>query len=103
MKAEEIAFYKPLLAKKEAREVALEGSEEHHVSEMVFKELEKMPKGQDQWAAKLSVFKELLEHHIKEEEGTIFKAAEKVLSENKFQSILKQFVEEKQNLKANLQ
>jgi hypothetical protein len=38
MKAEEITFYPPLLAKKEAREDALEGIEEHHVSEMVFKE-----------------------------------------------------------------
>jgi hemerythrin-like domain-containing protein len=103
MKAEEISFYQPLLTKKEAREAALEGSEEHHVSDMVFKELEKMPKGQDQWAAKLSVFKELLEHHIKEEESTIFKTAEKVLSQTKFQSILKQFVEEKQKIKGNLQ
>ena len=104
MKAEEITFYNPLLAaKKEAREAALEGSEEHHVSEMVFKELETMPKNQDQWAAKLSVFKELLEHHIKEEESTIFKTADEVLSQTKFQSILKQFVEEKQKFKENLQ
>ncbi|RPI66623.1 MAG: hemerythrin domain-containing protein [Geobacteraceae bacterium] len=102
MKAEEIAFYQPLLAKKEAREVALEGVEEHHVSEMVFKELEVMPKDQDQWAAKLSVFKELLEHHIKEEEGAIFKTAEEVLSRTKYQSILKQFVEEKQKFKESL-
>jgi hemerythrin-like domain-containing protein len=103
MKAEEIAFYPPLLAaKKEAREVALEGVEEHHVSEMVFKELETMPKDQDQWGAKLSVFKELVEHHLKEEEGTLFKTAEDVLSENKFQSILKQFVDEKQKFKENL-
>lgn len=103
MKAEEIAFYQPLLAaKKEAREVALEGVEEHHVSELVFKELEIMPKNQDQWAAKLSVFKELLEHHIKEEEGTIFKTAEEVLSQTKFQSILKQFVDEKQKFKVSL-
>lgn len=103
MKAKEIAFYQPLLAKKAAREVTLEGVEEHHVSDLVFKELENMPKGQDQWAAKLGVFKELLDHHIKEEEGTIFKTAEKVLSQNKFQSILKQFVEEKQKFKENLQ
>jgi hemerythrin-like domain-containing protein len=58
-----------------------------------------MPKGVDHWGAKLSVFKELLEHHIKEEEGTIFKSAEKVLSQEKFQSIMKQFVEEKQKIK----
>jgi len=102
MKAEEMTFYQPLLAKKEAREDALEGVEEHHVSEMVFKELAKMPKGQDQWAAKLGVFKELVEHHIKEEEGAIFKTAEKVLSQDKFQSIMKQFAEEKQKFKESL-
>lgn len=102
MKAEEIAFYQPLLAKKEAREVALEGVEEHHVSELVFKELETMPKDQDQWGAKLSVFKELVEHHIKEEQGPIFTTAEKVLSQNSFQSILKQFVSEKEKVLENL-
>lgn len=102
MKAEEITFYERLLAKKEAREDALEGVEEHHVSELVFKELEKTPKGEDQWGAKMSVFKELVEHHVKEEEGKIFKTAEKALGEDKFQTILKQFEQEKQKLKANL-
>jgi len=102
MKAEEITFYQPLLAKKEAREDALEGVEEHHVSEMVFKELEKAPKGEDQWGAKMSVFKELVEHHVKEEEGKIFKTAEKVLGQDKLQSIMKQFGQEKQKIKENL-
>ena len=53
MKAEESAFYPPLMEKKEAREDAMEGIEEHHVSEMVFKELDKMPKGEDQCGAKM--------------------------------------------------
>ena len=39
MKAEESTFYPPLMAKKESREDALEGMEEHHVSDMVLKEL----------------------------------------------------------------
>jgi iron-sulfur cluster repair protein YtfE (RIC family) len=46
MKAEESIFYPPLLAKKESREDAMEGVEEHHVSEMVLKELEKLPTGE---------------------------------------------------------
>src|SRR5512134_1561736 len=82
MKAEEKTFYHPLAAKKEAREDAMEGIEEHHVAEMVFKELQKMQKGADQWPAKLSVFKELLEHHIQEEETKIFKSAEKALDDD---------------------
>jgi len=102
MKAEESAFYQPLLAKKEAREDALEGVEEHHVSEIVLKELEKMPKGEDQWAAKMSVFKELVEHHIKDEESKVFKSAEKALDQDEIQNIMKKFDEEKQKIKKTL-
>ena len=102
MKAEENIFYPALLAKKEAREDTLEGVEEHHVSEMVLKELEKAPKDEDQWGAKMSVFKELVEHHVKEEEDKIFKAAEKALDQDEFKPIMKQFEQEKQTVKKNL-
>ena len=101
-KAEETAFYQPLLEKKEAREDALEGIEEHHVSDMVFKELERNSKDEDRWGAKLSVFKELVEHHIKEEEGKIFKTAGKVFGEDEFKSITKKFEQEKRKLRKNL-
>ncbi len=99
MKAEESAFYKPLMAKKGAREDAMEGMEEHHVTEMVLKELEKMPKGEDQWGAKMSVFKELVEHHIQEEETKVFKSAEKALGHDEIESIMEQFEVEKQKIK----
>ncbi len=102
MKAEEITFYPPLLAKKESREDALEGVEEHHVSDLVFKELEKSPKGDDQWGAKISVFKELVEHHIKDEESKVFKSAEKALDQDEFQIIMKKFDQEKQKIKKTL-
>lgn len=103
MKAEESAFYAPLSAKKEAHEDALEGIEEHHVSDMVYKELETMPKSQDHWGAKMSVFKELVEHHIQEEESKIFKSAEKVFEKNEFEAIMKKFEQEKQKIKKTLQ
>jgi len=77
--AKEITFYQPLLAKKGAREDVMEGMEEHHVSDMVLKELETMPKGEDRWEAKMAVFKELVEHHIEDEESKVFKSAEKAL------------------------
>jgi len=102
MKAEESTFYPPLLGKKESREDAMEGVEEHHVSEMVLKELETMQKGEDQWGAKMAVFKELVEHHIKDEQSKVFKSAEKALSSDEFQIIMKQFEEEKQAIKKNL-
>lgn len=102
MKAEEIAFYPTLLEKKGAREAALEGIEEHQVSDTVFKQLEKTPKGVDQWGAKMSVFKELVEHHIKEEESRVFKSAEKALNADELQTIMKKFDQEKQKMKKTL-
>jgi hemerythrin-like domain-containing protein len=102
MKAEESTFYPPLMAKKEAREDAMEGVEEHHVSEMVLKELEKMPKGEEQWGAKMSVFKELVEHHIQDEESKVFKSAEKALDHDEIQNIMKKFDQEKQKIKKTL-
>ena len=72
------------------------------MSEMVFKELEKTPKGDDQWGAKMSVFKELVEHHIKDEESKVFKSAEKALGQDEIQNIMKRFEQEKQKIKKAL-
>ena len=79
------------MVKKESREDALEGMEEHHVSDMALKELETTQKGEDQWGAKMSVFKELVEHHIKDEESKVFKSAEKALGQDEIQNIMKRF------------
>lgn len=99
MKAEEKTFYSSLVRNEEAREHGLEGIEEHHVAELVLKELEKMPKGEDQWSAKFSVFKEILEHHIQEEEGAIFKTAESALKPDEIQNIMSEFEQEKQKIR----
>jgi hemerythrin-like domain-containing protein len=102
MKAEESTLYPPLMEKKKARENALEGIEEHHVSELVLKELEKMPKDEDKWGAKVGVFKELVEHHIKDEERKLFKSAEKALDPDEIIKIMKQFQQDKQKIKKKL-
>ena len=102
MKAEESIFYPALVAKKASRGDAMEGVEEHHVSEMVLKELETMPKGEDRWGAKMLVFKELVEHHIKDEQSKVFKSAEKALSREELLDIMEQFELEKQANKKNL-
>ncbi|MHB8108466.1 MAG: hemerythrin domain-containing protein [Syntrophorhabdaceae bacterium] len=103
MKAEEKVFY-PSLEKKsgEAREHALEGFEEHHVAELVLSELDQMDMSEDHWAPKMKVLKELIEHHVQEEESEIFESAEKVLKSNDFDMILSQFEEEKQRIKQSM-
>jgi hemerythrin-like domain-containing protein len=103
MEAEENVFYTVLTTKKEAKEKALEAIEEHHVANTVLRELDKNSKEGDRWKAKMSVFKELVEHHIEEEEGEIFEVTEKVLSEDQMSDMLKRFTDAKQKAKSKMQ
>jgi hemerythrin-like domain-containing protein len=90
------------MEKKDAREDTLESIEEHHVAEVVLKELEKMEKSEERWGAKMSVLKELVEHHIQEEESKIFPISEKVLDHDQMHKILKKFQEDKEKIKKSL-
>jgi len=54
-----------------------------------------MQKSEEQWGAKMSVFKELVEHHIQDEQSRIFKSAKKALSKDEFQNMMKQFTQRK--------
>ena len=49
--------------------------------DMILAELEQTPVEDETWAAKLTVMKENLEHHIEEEEGDMFKKARQVMDE----------------------
>lgn len=78
---EEDVFYVALRsASEKAKDIVLEGYEEHHVIDLVLDELMDVPEGSDQWMAKLKVLRENLEHHMEEEEGEMFKRARKALS-----------------------
>ena len=77
---EEKVLYPALKPHTEVRDVVLEGFQEHHVADLIVKELHDLAKDDEQWGAKFKVLKESIEHHIKEEEGTMFPKARKVLS-----------------------
>src|ERR687889_1172008 len=79
---EETIFYPAIKQAAETREIVLEGYEEHHVVKMLLGELESMPVDTEQWAAKLKVLQENVEHHVEEEEGEMFPKAQDVLSED---------------------
>ncbi len=102
MKAEEKAFYPALKEEKESRRKAMESIEEHHVTELVLNELDQMGKDEENWSAKLEVFKELVEHHIEVEEEEIFSSAEEVLTEDAIDQIMKSFQTEKEKIKSEI-
>ena len=69
------------------KDIALEAYEEHHVVDMVMAELEATPVSDETWAAKLTVAKENLEHHIEEEENEMFKQARQVMDDAQLEEL----------------
>jgi hemerythrin superfamily protein len=77
---EEKILYPALKAHPAAKDIVLEGFEEHHVADLIVKELENVSPTAEQWAAKFKVLKENIEHHIEEEEGEMFRTARGIFS-----------------------
>jgi hypothetical protein len=75
---EEEIFYPTLKDHPRARDIVLEGFEEHHVVDEIMGELEATDVTDETWGAKFKVMKENIEHHIEEEEGEMFKHARAV-------------------------
>ena len=75
---EEEIFYPELKAHPKAKDIVLEGYEEHHVVDLLMSELESLAVDDETWGAKALVMKENIEHHIEEEEGEMFKTARQV-------------------------
>ena len=99
-KIEETIFYPAIKQAAETREIVLEGFEEHHVIKTLLKELEAMPVATEEWAAKLKVLQENVEHHVEEEEGEMFQSARQVLSEDEINQLGARMEELKQQLKS---
>jgi hemerythrin-like domain-containing protein len=70
----------------------LEGYQEHHVADLIIKELEAVATDDEQWGAKFKVLKENIEHHIEEEEGEMFRAARGILSRDALRDLARQMV-----------
>jgi Hemerythrin HHE cation binding domain len=77
---EEKVLYPALQAHPQAREIVLEGFEEHHVADLIVTELHDVATNDEAWGAKFKVLKENIEHHIQEEEGNMFRLARGIFS-----------------------
>jgi hemerythrin-like domain-containing protein len=79
-KIEEDIFYPALKEHPKAKDIVLEGYQEHHVADILIRELHETDVTDERWGAKFKVLKEGIEHHIEEEEGDMFKKARSVFS-----------------------
>lgn len=84
---EEEIFYPELKAHPKAKDIVLEGYQEHHVVDLIMKELEEVPVDDESWGAKAKVMKENVEHHMEEEEGEMFKQARSVFDRDELEDL----------------
>jgi hemerythrin-like domain-containing protein len=84
---EEKVLYPALKEHPEARDIVLEGYQEHHVADILTRELHGLATDDEQWGAKFKVLKESLEHHIQEEEGEMFRKARGIFSREDLQGL----------------
>ena len=84
---EEKILYPALKGYPEARDTVLEGYQEHHVADLLIQELQEVAEDDERWGAKFKVFKENIAHHIEEEEGSMFRTARAVISQEELQRL----------------
>jgi hemerythrin superfamily protein len=84
---EEKVLYPALKRRSEARDIVLEGYQEHHVADVLIGELKRMDPTDERWGAKFKVLKESLDHHIVEEEGHMFRTARSVLGRDRLEEL----------------
>ena len=84
---EEEVFYPTLKQHPRAKEIVLEGYEEHDVVDTLMGELNALSVEDETWGPKAKVMIENIEHHIEEEEGDMFVKARQVLDRNELQEL----------------
>jgi hypothetical protein len=97
---EETYFYPGLKDVAETKKITLEAYEEHRLVKILLDELDDLDKDSEEWGAKFKVLKENVEHHVEEEEGELFKKAQKVLGDEKAEAIGAEIATEKAKQKA---
>ncbi len=83
---EEKQFY-PATKSARTEELLHEAVEEHLAAKRVIADLLEMEPSDPQFEAKVKVLKELVEHHIEEEEGELFPKVKRLLSEDELEDL----------------
>ena len=101
--AEQNVLYKKMAKSEgeETRSFAFEGDNEHQIVEQQLKQLARARnKASEQWTAQATVLRELINHHVKEEEGTGFNCALREFNSEELEKLGEQFRRQKEKLLA---
>ena len=101
---EETILYPALKEREETRELATHAYAEHNEVKQLLDELQAGLTGADDaaWGAKLLKLRQSVEHHVQEEEGTMFTRARTALDEEQIAHLGRRMTEAKQQQQAVL-
>ena len=103
--AEQNLLYKKLEKSKyaEARKFALEGENEHQIVEQQLQHMAKARnKANEHWTAQLVVLRELVSHHVREEESAGFDCIRNEFDDEQLDKLGQQFERQKQKQMAEM-
>lgn len=95
---EEKLFYPRLRRQDGGRDLVAEAFQEHQVVKDLLRQLDSMTLGGEEWQAKLTVLKENVLHHVKEEEDGLFPIAKEHLDKEQLRQLGLRLEQEKQAL-----
>jgi hemerythrin superfamily protein len=86
---EENVFYPAVRARFAARDesMVLEALEEHHVVKLLLRQLESIDPRSERYAAKVTVLREIVDHHVEEEESELFKRVRNAFSRSELRDL----------------
>ena len=99
--AEQNVLYKKMEKSQDekSRTFAYEGENEHQIVEQQLQQMARARnKASEQWTAQASVLKDLIEHHVEEEESTGFSCARSEFDGEALEKMADQFRKQKQKL-----
>lgn len=100
---EEEIFYPAFLSAakgQESEDLFYEAAEEHHLVDMVLPALKAANPKSHEFGAKAKVLKELVEHHIREEENEMFGAARQLFDEDELRELGEMMLSRKESIEA---
>lgn len=96
---EEKLFYPELRSNPKTHELILEAYQEHHVIGHIMTDISRVAFNHDIWKAKVTVMKENIEHHVKEEEHDIFPKVRQLLTTDELKKMGSDFLTFKAKLR----
>jgi iron-sulfur cluster repair protein YtfE (RIC family) len=99
---EEEIFYPALKSHPRAKNIVLEGIEEHNVVDNLLGELTDLASSHETWGAKATVMRENLEHHIEEEETSMFVKARQIFDRSELEALGNRMAARKVTAKASV-